>query len=85
MTKSKSSQSLRWRISMLLKKRHEKRQQIPNSIDEEYDHQTCPDEHEQIENKKVTIGQRFDTLRRSLHLGKKNSPSKGKGHLLLNE
>ena len=78
------NQSLRMRISRLLKKRHAKRQQIQNCIDEDSDHHNH-DDLEEMNQKKLTLGQRFDTLRRSFQVGKRNSTSKGKGHLLLNE
>ena len=83
--KNKLNQSFRARISLLLKKRHEKCQQVPNIFDEETEASHPLDEHEEIESKKGTLGQKFDTLRRSFHLGKRNSTNKGKGHLLLNE
>lgn len=87
--KNKLNRSFRTRISLLLKKRHEKQQQqqqlqIQNSIDEEPDHQYHDDQNE-INNKKLTLSQRFDTLRRSFHLGNRNSTSKGKRYLLSNE
>ena len=83
--KNKLNQSFRSRISLLLKKRHEKRQQTPNIFDEETEPVHPPDENEEVETKKGGLGQKFDTLRRSFHFGKRNSTSKGKGHLLLNE
>jgi hypothetical protein len=86
--KNKLNRSFRTRISHLLKKRHAKQQQqqqqIQNSIDEDPDHQHHDDQDE-INNKKLTLGQRFDTLRRSFHLGNRNSTSKGKRYLLSNE
>lgn len=93
--KTKLNRSFRTRISLLLKKRHAKQQQqqhqeqqkhqpTQNSIDEEVDHQPHDDQDENI-NKKQTLSQRFDTIRRSFHLGSRNSTSKGKRHLLSNE
>jgi RNase adaptor protein for sRNA GlmZ degradation len=84
-TKGKLNQSFRTRISLLLKKRHEKQQHIQNCVDEESDQQQHQDERVELDAKKVTLSQRFDTFRRSFHLGKHNSASKSKGHLLLNE
>ncbi len=81
--KNKLNRSFRSRISLLLKKRHAKQQQqqqIQNSIDEE-PHED-PDE---LNTKKLTLSQRFDTIRRSFHLGNRNSTSKGKRYLLSNE
>ena len=83
--KTKLNRSFRTRISLLLKKRHAKQQeQIPTTIDEDYDHQHS-DVHDEINNKKLTLSQRFDTLRRSFHIGNRNSINKGKRHLLSNE
>ena len=84
--KIKFNRSFRTRISLLFKKRHEKQQQqqLQNCIDDDLDHQHH-DDQEDINEKKLTLGQRFDTLRRSLHLGNRNSMSKGKGYLLSNE
>ncbi len=36
-------------------------------------------------NKKLTLTQRFNSLRRSLHLGNRNSSNKGQRYLLSNE
>jgi hypothetical protein len=84
--KNKLNQSFRIRISLLLKKRHEKQQQqqIQNIIDEDPDHQHH-DDHDEINQKKLTFSQRFDTIRRSFQLGNRNSINKGKRHLLSNE
>ncbi len=85
--KNKLNRSFRTRISLLLKKRHAKQQQqqqIQNCIDEDSDHQ-YHDDQDEINNKKLTLSQRFDTLRRSFHLGNRNSTSKGKRYLLSNE
>ncbi|CAF3347108.1 unnamed protein product [Rotaria sp. Silwood1] len=85
--KSKFNQSFRTRISLLLQKRHAKQRQhvkIQNCVDEDLDHQHHDDDDE-INHKKLTFSQRFDTLRRSFHLGNRNSTSKGKRHLLSNE
>lgn len=87
--KNKLNRSFRTRISLLLKKRHAKQQQqqqqqTQNSIDEDVDHQHH-DEQDENTNKKQTLSQRFDTIRRSFHLGSRNSTSKGKRYLLSNE
>lgn len=84
--KNKFNRSFRAQISFLFKKRHAKQQQqqIVNCLDEDLDHQHYDDQDE-IPHKKQTLGQRFDTLRRSLHLGKRNSLKKGKNYLLSNE
>jgi len=87
--KDKLNRSFRSRISLLLKKRHAKQQQqqqqqTPNSIDEDVE-QPHHDEQDENMNKKPTLSQRFDTIRRSFHLGTRNSTSKGKRHLLSNE
>lgn len=85
--KSKFNQSFRTRLSLLLKKRHAKQQQqhvqIQNCSDEDPD-QHC-DDHEEVNHKKLTLSERFNTLRRSFHIGSRNSTSKGKCHLLSNE
>ncbi|CAF3789348.1 unnamed protein product [Rotaria magnacalcarata] len=86
--KNKFNPSFRTRLSRLLKKRHAKQQQhvqIQNCSDEDADHQHLDDDHDEIDHKKLTLGQRFDTLRRSLHIGNRNSATKGKRHLLSNE
>ncbi|CAF0799925.1 unnamed protein product [Adineta steineri] len=87
--KIKFNRSFRQQISLLFKKRHAKQQQqqlqIQNCIDEDLDHQQHFDDQDEINMKKLTLGQRFDTLRRSLHIGNRNSMSKGKGYLLSNE
>ncbi|CAF2333983.1 unnamed protein product [Rotaria sp. Silwood2] len=85
--KSKFNQSFRTRLSLLLQKRHIKQREhvkIQNCIDEDPDHQNH-DNPDEINHKKLTISQRFDTLRRSFHLGNRNSTNKGKRHLLSNE
>ncbi|UJR33936.1 hypothetical protein I4U23_021355 [Adineta vaga] len=86
--KNKFNRSFRVQISLLFKKRHAKQQQqqqqIQNSLDEDLDHQPY-DDQDDFPLKKQTLGQRFDTLRRSLHLGNRNSLNKGKGYLLSNE
>ncbi|CAF0786124.1 unnamed protein product [Rotaria sordida] len=89
--KTKFNQSFRTRLSLLLQKSHIKQQQqqqqhvkIQNCIDEDPDYQHH-DDHDDINHKKLTLSQRFDTLRRSFHLGNRNSVSKGKRHLLSNE
>lgn len=85
--KNKFNQSFRTRLSQLLKRRHAKQNQhtkMQNSIDEDLDHQHH-DEQDEVQHKKPTLSQRFDTLRRSFHIGNRNSTSKGKRHLLSNE
>lgn len=82
----KHNRSFRARISLLLKKRHAKQQQqqqLQNCNEEDPDHQHHDDQDE-INNKKLTLGQRFDTFRRSFHFGKRDS-TKGKRYLLANE
>jgi hypothetical protein len=75
--KTKLNRSFRTRISLLLKKSHAKQQQMQNSIDEETE--------DELNSKKSTLSQRFDTIRRSFHLGNRNSTAKGKRYLLSNE
>jgi hypothetical protein len=85
--KSKNNRSFRARISLLLKKRHAKQQQqqqLQNCPEEDPDHQHHDDQDE-LNDKKLTFGQKFDTLRRSFHFGKHNSTSKGNRYLLANE
>jgi hypothetical protein len=85
--KTKFNRSFRTRISLLFKKRHAKQQQqqIHNCIDEDADHQHYDDQDENNNNKKLTLSDRFDTLRRSFHPGNRDSTSKGKRYLLSNE
>ncbi|CAF1069133.1 unnamed protein product [Adineta steineri] len=70
--KTPFNRSIRTRLSLLLKKRHD-----------------TPPQHEEIHNEdsnqKLTIGQRFNTLRRSFHIGNRNPSQKGKRYLLSNE
>ncbi|CAF1407697.1 unnamed protein product [Adineta ricciae] len=49
--------------------------------------QTCPpdDVHDEQSSPKLTLGQRFDTLRRSFRLGNRQSSHKGQRYLLSNE
>lgn len=83
--KNQFNRSIRTRLSLLLKRRHakqqQKKQEIPDCIDEDADH---VDTHE-INTKKPTLGQRFDTLRRSFQFRNRNSTGKGKRYLLSNE
>ncbi|CAF1298580.1 unnamed protein product [Adineta ricciae] len=82
--KTKFNRSFRAQISLLFKKRHAKQQQIVNCLDDDLDHQHH-DDQDDAPHKKQTFAQRFDTLRRSLHLGKRNSLKKGTNYLLSNE
>jgi len=69
--KTTFNRSFRTRFSLLLRKRHEN--QPHEDINDENPHQ------------KLTLGQRFNSLRRSFHLGNRNSSYKGKRHLLSND
>lgn len=81
MKKTKLNRSFRTRLSFLLKRRQTKQKEIPHSIDED----PLPIDTQEMSTKKPTLGQRFDTLRRSFQFGNRNTPSKGKRYLLSNE